>query len=85
MMNQERSPWFQQDGATCQTVRESMACLRQLFPGRMISRCGDLPWPLRSPDLAAPDFFMGLPEGKGIPNKAQDLTGTKRLYSQRNP
>jgi hypothetical protein len=30
-------------------------------------------------------FFMGLPEGKGIPNKAQDLTETKGLYSQRNP
>jgi hypothetical protein len=31
-MNQERSLWFQQDGATCHTTRESMACLRQLFP-----------------------------------------------------
>jgi hypothetical protein len=31
-MNQERSLWFQQDGATCHTARESMACLRQLFP-----------------------------------------------------
>jgi hypothetical protein len=36
-MNQERSLWFQQDGATCHTARESMACLRQLFPGRLIS------------------------------------------------
>jgi hypothetical protein len=31
------------------------------------------------------DFFMGLPEGKGIPNKAQNLSGTKELYSQKNP
>jgi hypothetical protein len=30
-------------------------------------------------------FFMGLPEGKGIPNKAHDLTETRGLYSQRNP
>jgi hypothetical protein len=30
-------------------------------------------------------FFMGLPEGKGISNKAQDLIGTKGLCSQRNP
>jgi hypothetical protein len=30
-------------------------------------------------------FFMGLPEGKGVPNKAQDLTKTKGLSSQRNP
>jgi hypothetical protein len=62
-----------------------MACLRQLFPGRLISRYGDLPWPPRSPDLAAPDCFMGLTEGKGKQNKAQDRTGTKGLYSQRNP
>jgi hypothetical protein len=53
--------WFQQDGATCHTARESVACLRQLFPGRLIYRYGDLPWPPRYPDLAAPDFFMGLP------------------------
>jgi hypothetical protein len=32
MMNQERSLWFQQDGAICHAARESMACLRQLFP-----------------------------------------------------
>jgi hypothetical protein len=31
-MNQERSLWFQQDCATYHTARESMACLRQLFP-----------------------------------------------------
>jgi hypothetical protein len=36
-MNQERSLWFQQDGATCHTARESMACLRQLLPRRLIS------------------------------------------------
>jgi hypothetical protein len=42
-------------------------------PGWLISRYGDLPWPPRSPDLTAPDFFMGLPEGKGISNKAQEL------------
>jgi hypothetical protein len=28
---------------------------------------------------------MGLPDEKGIPNKAQNRTGTKGLYSQRNP
>jgi hypothetical protein len=35
--------------------------------------------------MASTDFFMGLPEGKGIPKKVQNLTGTKGLYSQRNP
>jgi hypothetical protein len=47
MMNQEQSLWFQQDHATCSTARESMACLRQLFPGRLISQYGDL-WPPQS-------------------------------------
>jgi hypothetical protein len=31
-MNQEWSLWFQQDGATCHTARESIASLRHLFP-----------------------------------------------------
>jgi hypothetical protein len=30
-------------------------------------------------------FSIGLPEGKGTPNKAQDLTETKALYLQGNP
>jgi hypothetical protein len=83
--SKERSLWFQQDGATCHTARESMACLRQPFSGRLISRYGDLPWSPRSPDLADPDFFMGLREGKGMPNKAQDFAEIKGLYSRRNP
>jgi hypothetical protein len=29
-----------------------------LFPQRLISRYGDVPWPPRSPDLSAPDFFL---------------------------
>jgi len=27
--------WFQQDGATCHTVRETMQLLREKFPGRV--------------------------------------------------
>jgi hypothetical protein len=37
-----------------------MAALRPLFPERVISRIGNVPWPFRSPDLTAPDFFVGL-------------------------
>jgi len=50
--------WFQQDGATAYTAVISIAALRRLFPRRVISRFGDVPWPPFSPDLTAPDFFF---------------------------
>ena len=49
--------WFQQDGATAHTAVISIAALRRLFPQRVISRFGDVPWPPLSPDLTAPGFF----------------------------
>lgn len=49
---------FQQDGATSHTANISMDLLRLAFPGRLISRNGDIPWPACSPDLTAPDFFL---------------------------
>ena len=52
--------WFQQDGATAHRAVISIAALRRLFPQRVISRFGDVPWPPRSPDLTAPDFFCGV-------------------------
>ena len=50
--------WFQQDGATAHTARETLNLLREQFPNRVISKNGDLRWPLRSPDLTPPDFFL---------------------------
>ena len=29
-----------------------------MFPGRIISWFGDVPWPPGSPDLTAPDYFL---------------------------
>jgi len=49
--------WFQQDGATAHTANESMTIVRNMFPGYLISRLGDVPWPPRSPDLSTCDFF----------------------------
>ena len=46
--------WFQQDGAT----NISMSTFRGLFPGRVISRRGDVEWPPRSPDLNVCDVFL---------------------------
>lgn len=53
-----RNTWFQQDGATAHTAQASMIVVRELFPGKMISRFGDIPWPARSPDLSPCDFFL---------------------------
>lgn len=50
--------WFQQDGATAHTANVTMEILREIFPGRLISRFGDLAWPPRSPDLTPSDFFL---------------------------
>ena len=50
--------WFQQDGATAHTARLSMNTLRAAFPGRLLSRFGDIQWPINSPDLTAADFFF---------------------------
>ncbi|PSN43721.1 hypothetical protein C0J52_13997 [Blattella germanica] len=49
--------YFQQDGATVHTARNSMAFLRTEFMS-VISRFGDIPWPSCSPDLSIPDFFL---------------------------
>ena len=54
--NQEM--WSQQDGATDHTARQSMALLRGLFGGHLISRFSGFNWSSRSPDLTAPEFFI---------------------------
>jgi len=35
-----------------------MSVLREIFPQHIISRGGDIPWPARSPDLSACDYFL---------------------------
>jgi hypothetical protein len=46
--------WFQQDGATAHTVWRSMQVLREMFPRKLISLCGDVGWLVHSPDLSLP-------------------------------
>ena len=50
--------WFQQDGATSHTARQSMTAVRELFGNHVISRFDDIPWPPRSPDLSVCEFLM---------------------------
>ena len=40
---------FQQDGATSHTARMSMNAVNALFPNRVVSRNGDIPWPPATP------------------------------------
>jgi hypothetical protein len=39
--------WFQQDGATSHTARNSINVMQQLFPHHIISRFGNISWPTR--------------------------------------
>jgi transposase len=55
---QDVNMWFQQDGATAHTARESIQLLKTIFPDRLISRFGDIPWAPRSCDLTPLDFFL---------------------------
>ncbi|CAK9833776.1 hypothetical protein ANTRET_LOCUS10409 [Anthophora retusa] len=50
--------WFQRDGATSHTARDTIEMLKEIFPGRIVLRNSDIDWPPRSPDLTPPDFFL---------------------------
>ena len=55
---EEGSLFFQQDGATPHTSKIACDYLRQIFPGKLISRRGDINWPARSPDLTPLDYWL---------------------------
>ena len=68
--------WFQQDGATAHTARETM---RAAFPGRLISRFGDLSWL----DLTSPDSYLwGYLKGKVNLNKPNTLQGINNIIEE---
>jgi hypothetical protein len=52
------SVWLQQDGATAHTARASMSVLQEMFSQHVISRGGDVSWPVHSPDLSACNYFL---------------------------
>ena len=66
--------WFQHDGATCHTARETTELLGEKFPGRVISRNGDQNWPQRSRDLTPCDFFLwGFVKSRVYAKKSQTI------------
>lgn len=71
--------WFQQDGATSHTSNVSLPRVREIFPGKLISRRGDINWPPRSPDLTPMDFFLwGYLKSKVYVNKPTSLALLKQ-------
>ncbi|GFX93827.1 DUF4817 domain-containing protein [Trichonephila clavipes] len=50
--------WFQQDGATCHTIRATIDLLKDTFGDRLISRFGPVNWPPISCDLTPLDYFL---------------------------
>ncbi|GFX79906.1 putative transposable element [Trichonephila clavipes] len=50
--------WFQQDGATCHTARETIDLLKASFGDHLISRFGPVNWPPRSCDLTPLKYFL---------------------------
>lgn len=63
--NTHPDEWYQQDGATAHTSRDTMSWLKDRFHHRLISHKSDFPWPARSPDLSPLDFFLwGFVKGK---------------------
>lgn len=75
--------WFQQDGATCHTAGATLAVLSEKFPGRIISRFGDVNWPPRSCDLTPLDFFLwGYVKSRVYANKPETLEHLKNNIRQ---
>lgn len=70
--------WFQQDGATCHTSRDTINLLREKFNDRVISRNADVTWPPRSCDITPLDFFLwGYVKSLVYSNKPQTLNDLK--------
>ena len=75
-----RNVYFQQDGAT---VHAPMNVLQNMFPGRLISRFGDVPWPPRSPDMSSCDYFLwGYLKGRVYTHKPRNLGELKDAIRQ---
>ena len=67
------------------TSRASMEVVRQMFPGHVISRFGDVHWPSRLPDLSICDFFLwGYLKSRVYIKKPRTLDDLKNSIRQEN-
>jgi hypothetical protein len=85
-LNERENPavWFQQDGATVHMARGSLGEVRKMFPGRLISLRGDIPWPACLSDLAACDFFLWGHLKAEVCKRRPRTTRTESCYTTRN-
>ena len=57
--------------------------VRNMFPGHLISRFGDVPWPPRSPDLSTCYFFLwGYLKSRVYTHKPRMLNDLKEALRQ---
>ena len=60
-----------------------MTIVRNMFPGHLISRFRDVPWPPRSPNLSACDFFsLGYLKSRVYTHKPYTLNDLKEAIRQ---
>ena len=65
------------------TAHAPLNVLRNMFPGRLILRFGDVPWPPRSPNLSSCDFFLwGYLKGCVYTHKPHNLNEMKDAIRQ---
>ena len=70
--------WFHQDEATAHTARATTDILKAAFPGRLISRFGDLHCLARSPDFTVPEFLLwGFLKSRVYVNQPETLKAIK--------
>jgi len=67
--------YFQQDGVTSHTSHANIAEIQSFFSDHVISKGF---WPLRSPDLTPPDYFLwGYLKGRVYQNKPRAIDALK--------
>ena len=74
--------WSQQDGATYHTTRANMALLQETFSGCVISRRGNINWPLRSCNLTPLDFLWDYAKDRVYADKPSTLEHLKTELRQ---
>lgn len=70
--------WYQQDGATCHTSKDTITLLKEKFSNRVISKNADVQWPPRSCDITPLDFYLwGYVKSLVYANRPQTLNDLK--------
>ena len=70
--------WFQQDGATCHTVKATVDVCRPVFEDCIISRRADVVWPPRTQDLTPLDYYLlGAVKDKCYADKPETIDALK--------